>query len=118
MRINLSISLLFLVICAHAQNPNKLIRQGNNAYADSSYTTAEEIYREALAANQDAFNAAFNLADAIYKQASYEESSALFQGLTSKAESKIEKAMAYHNLGNSLLQEQKLAESIEAYKNA
>lgn len=102
----------------HAQNPNKLIRQGNNAYADSSYTTAEESYRDALAANQDAFNAAFNLADAIYKQGSYEESSALFQGLTAKAESKTEKAMAYHNLGNSLLQEQKLAESIEAYKNA
>ena len=105
-------------MCAHAQNPNKLIRQGNNAYTDSSYTTAEESYREALAANQDAFNAAFNLADAIYKQGSYEESSALFQGLTAKAESKTEKAMAYHNLGNSLLKEQKLAESIEAYKNA
>lgn len=118
MRINLSISLLFLVICAHAQNPNKLIRQGNNAYADSSYTTAEEIYREALAANQDAFNAAFNLADAIYKQENYSEASTLFQGLTEKAESKEEKAMAYHNLGNSLLQEGKLEESIEAYKNS
>ena len=105
-------------MCAHAQNPNKLIRQGNNAYADSSFTNAEEHYREALADNQDAFNAAFNLADAIYKQGSYEESSALFQGLTAKAESKTEKAMAYHNLGNSLLQEQKLDESIEAYKNA
>jgi len=118
MRIKLSISLLFLVICAHAQNPNKLIRQGNNAYADSSYTTAEESYRTALAADQNAFNAAFNLADAIYKQENYEEASTLFQGLTEKAESKEEKAMAYHNLGNSLLQEQKLEESIEAYKNA
>ena len=118
MRINLSISLLFLVICAHAQNPNKLIRQGNNAYADSSYTSAEESYRDALAANQDAFNAAFNLADAIYKQENYSEASTLFQGLTEKAESKEEKAMAYHNLGNSLLQEGKIEESIEAYKNA
>lgn len=118
MRINLSISLLFLVICAHAQNPNKLIRQGNNAYADSSYTSAEESYRDALAANQDAFNAAFNLADAIYKQENYSEASTLFQGLTEKAESKEEKAMAYHNLGNSLLKEQKIDESIEAFKNA
>ena len=118
MKIKLSISLLFLVICAHAQNPNKLIRQGNNAYADSSYTTAEKSYREALAGNQDAFNAAFNLADAIYKQENYSEASTLFQGLTEKAESKEEKAMAYHNLGNSLLKEQKIDESIEAFKNA
>jgi len=118
MRIKLCISLLFLVICAHAQNPNKLIRQGNNAYSDSSYSVAEESYRDALAANQDAFNAAFNLADAIYKQENYSEASTLFQGLTEKAESKEEKAMAYHNLGNSLLKEQKIDESIEAFKNA
>ena len=118
MKIKLCISLLLLVICAHAQNPNKFIRQGNNAYSDSSYTAAEESYRKALSANQDAFNAAFNLADAIYKQENYVESSALFQGLTAKAESKEEKAMAYHNLGNSLLQEEKIEESIEAYKNA
>ena len=118
MKIKLIISLLFLVICAHAQNPNKLIRQGNNAYADSSYTTAEKSYREALAGNQDAFNAAFNLADAIYKQENYSEASTLFQGLIAKTKSKTEKAMAYHNLGNSLLQEGKLEESIEAYKNA
>ncbi len=109
---------MFLVFWANAQNPNKLIRQGNNAYTDSSFAAAEESYRAALAADQNAFNAAFNLADAIYKQKKYEESSTLFQGLTEKAESKEEKAMAYHNLGNSLLQEQNLEESIEAYKNA
>ena len=108
----------FLVICANAQNPNKLIRQGNNAYTDSSFAAAEESYRTALAADQNAFNAAFNLADAIYKQENYKEASTLFQGLTSKAESKEEKAMAYHNLGNSLLQEGKLEESIESYKNS
>ena len=107
-----------MVICAHAQNPNKLIRQGNSAYTDSSFAAAEESYRTALAADQNSFNAAFNLADAIYKQENYEEASTLFKGLTSKAESKKDKAMAYHNLGNSLLQEGKLEESIEAYKNS
>ena len=118
MRINLSISLLFLVFWANAQNPNKHIRQGNSAYTDSSFAAAEESYRTALAADQNAFNAAFNLADAIYKQENYDEASTLFQALTEKAESKEEKAMVYHNLGNSLLQEGKLEESIEAYKNA
>lgn len=118
MRIKLSISVLFLVLCANAQNPNKLIREGNSAYADSSFVSAEESYRSALAADQNSFNAVFNLADAIYKQENYEEASTLFQALTEKTENKSEKAMAYHNLGNSLLQEEKLEESIEAYKNA
>jgi len=107
-----------MVICAYAQNPDKLIRQGNSAYTDSSFAAAEESYRKALAADQNAFNAAFNLADAIYKQGNYEQASTLFQGLIAKTKSKTEKAMAYHNLGNSLLQEGKLEESIEAYKNA
>ena len=107
-----------MVICAYAQNPDKLIRQGNSAYTDSSFAAAEESYRKALAADQNAFNAAFNLADAIYKQGNYEQASTLFQGLTSKAESKEEKAMAYHNLGNSLLQQGKIEESIDSYKNS
>ena len=72
----------------------------------------------ALAADQNAFNAAFNLADAIYKQENYGAAATLFQGLTEKAKSSYDKAMAYHNLGNSYLKEQKLNESIEAYKSA
>ena len=88
------------------------------SFADSSYVAAEENYRLALAADQNAFNAAFNLADAIYKQENYGAASTLFQGLTEKAKSSYDKAMAYHNLGNSYLKEQKLNESIEAYKSA
>lgn len=110
----------FVLVClwVNAQNPNKHIRQGNKAFADSAYVAAEENYRQALAADQNAFNAAFNLADAIYKQENYGEAATLFQGLTEKAKSSSNKAMAYHNLGNSYLKEQKLNESIEAYKSA
>ena len=118
MKFNL-VSLFVLVsLWLNAQNPNKHIRQGNKAFADSSYVAAEENYRLALAADQNAFNAAFNLADAIYKQENYGAAATLFQGLTEKAKSSYDKAMAYHNLGNSYLKEQKLNESIEAYKSA
>ncbi len=118
MKIKLLSILLLLGLIASAQNPNKHIRQGNTAYSDSSYTDAENNYRQALSADQNSFDASFNLADAIYKQEKYSESSTLFNALTEKAKTNEERAMAYHNLGNSLLKEQKLEESINAYKNA
>lgn len=118
MKFSLASLILLVSLWANAQNPNKYIRQGNKAFVDSSYVAAEENYRQALAADQNAFNAAFNLADAIYKQENYGEAATLFQGLTEKAKSSSEKAMVFHNLGNSYLKEQKLNESIEAYKSA
>ena len=58
------------------------------------------------------------MADAIYKQERYGEANSLFEALSEKTEDKIKKSETFHNLGNSLLKEQKLDQAIEAYKNA
>ena len=118
MKIKIFFGLILFGLISNAQNPNKYIRNGNSAYTDSLYSTAEEEYRQALIAEQNSFKAAFNLADAIYKQENYNESSILFNALTEKAKTKKERSISYHNLGNSLLKEQKIEESIDAYKNA
>ena len=101
-----------------AQNKKSFLRNGNELYADSSYNEAEMQYRKSLEKDQDYFNASFNLADAVYKQERYEESSALFDALKDNVLNKTDLAKVYHNLGNSLVKEQKLEEAIEAYKNA
>jgi Ca-activated chloride channel family protein len=103
---------------AFAQNKKSFLRDGNELYADSSYNEAEMQYRKSLEKDQDYFNASFNLADAVYKQERYEESSALFDALKDNAPTETDLAKVYHNLGNSLVKEQKLEEAIEAYKNA
>ena len=103
---------------AFAQNKKSFLRDGNKLYADSSYNEAEMQYRKSLEKDQDYFNASFNLADAVYKQERYEESSALFDALKDNAHTETDLAKVYHNLGNSLVKEQKLEEAIEAYKNA
>ena len=113
--------LLLLVlssITTLAQHPNQLIRSGNYEYQDSSFTESEKYYREALIKKPGSFEASFNLADAIYKQENFSESSSLFNALAEKTEQKIEKSKSFHNLGNSLFKEQKIDEAIEAYKNA
>ena len=102
----------------NAQNKKNYLRNGNNLYEDSLYNEAEIEYRKSLEKDQDYFAASYNLADAIYKQKRFEESAILFDALTDDTKTKDEKAKLYHNLGNSLLKQQKLEESIAAYKDA
>ena len=110
--------ILINTVVVFAQHPNGKIRKGNTAYKDSSYSVAEQLYREALMKDQSSYEASFNMADAIYKQERYSEANSLFKALSEKTDDKIKKSESYHNLGNSLLKEQKLDEAIEAYKNA
>ena len=119
MKVRLTLFVIILnSVVVFAQHPNSKIRKGNTAYKDSSYSDAEQLYREALMKDQSSFEASFNMADAIYKQERYSEANSLFKALSEKTDDKIKKSESYHNLGNSLLKEQKLDEAIEAYKNA
>ena len=118
MKNTLFILSLLMCITSFAQNKKSFLRDGNELYTDSSYNDAEIQYRKSLEKDQDYFKASFNLADAVYKQERYEESSALFDALIDNAPTENDLAKVYHNLGNSLTQEQKLEEAIEAYKNA
>ena len=107
-----------------SQNKKSFLREGNTLYTDSSYKEAEIQYRKSLKEDPDYFNASFNLADAIYKQENYSDSdtsigsSTRFKNLINKTRNDEELAKVYHNLGNSLVKEQKLEEAIDAYKNA
>ena len=118
MKNTLFILSLLMCITSFAQNKKSFLRDGNELYTDSSYNDAEMQYRKSLEKDQDYFNASFNLADAVYKQERYEESSALFDALKDNAPTETDLAKVYHNLGNSLVQEQKLEEAIAAYKSA
>ena len=118
MRKVLFILSILMSINSIAQNKKSFLRNGNELYADSSYNEAEIQYRKSLLEDQDYFNASFNLADAIYKQERYEESSTLFDALKDDAPTETDLAKVFHNIGNSLVKEQKLDEAIEAYKSA
>jgi len=116
------VSILFFLlsscIITNAQNKKSLIKDGNKLYTDSSFNMAEMKYRKALEKDQDYFNASFNLADAIYKQERFEESTSLFDALKDNARNNIDLAKINHNLGNSLMKENKIDLAIEAYKNS
>jgi len=100
------------------QDFRSLVREGNRQYNAQKVTDAEKSYRRALDVDEKSNMASFNLGDALYRQQKYEEAGKEFEKVASEMTGKTDKAQAYHNLGNSYLQQQKLKESIEAYKQA
>jgi len=107
------------LLSAHAQKESKDVRAGNKLYEEEKYTEAEVEYRKGLQKNPQSFEANFNLGNALFRQEKYEE--ALKQYNTAMALSKDDKqklAAEFHNIGNVLLVNGNIAESIEAYKMA
>ena len=107
-----------LPVISFAQSAYQDIREGNEAYGENDYSTAEEHYRESIRKDGSVDESAFNLGDALYRQGKYEEAARYFDMAANKAESKHAKSEAYHNLGNSFLKSEKLEEAISAYKQA
>ena len=123
-------SLLILsVLGANAQQERKYIRKGNREYNSAvidsvttdtiRYKNAEDLYREALDKDPNNWNATYNLANSLYRQGDFEEAIHQYQAVTGMDnDNKEDLAKAFHNMGNAYLQESKLDEAIEAYKNS
>jgi tetratricopeptide (TPR) repeat protein len=111
-----------------AQNERKHVRSGNKIYQKAikdttkidtaAFARAETEYRKALEKKPTDKYWNFNLADAVYKQNRFDEAAGKFSELAEQMTNPVEKARAYHNLGNSQLLNQKIDESIESYKKA
>lgn len=120
--------LMLLAVTVNGQNERKFVRQGNKYYEaamqDSTrldtvqFNKAEIEYRKALEKKPNDAKWNFNLADALYKQNKFEESAEKFKEIAEQATDKIEKSRALHNMGNSMLMNNKVDESIAAYKEA
>jgi tetratricopeptide (TPR) repeat protein len=100
------------------QSEKKLVREGNNLYEEGNYQEAEIEYRKALAEKPDYVKGKFNLGDAMYGQENYEEAGKIFNELGETAKTPAAKSGSWYNLGNTLMNQQKYKESIEAYKKA
>jgi Ca-activated chloride channel homolog len=112
-------TLALITVNAFAQKERKYIRQGNKEFESTNFENSEVSYRKAVDLEEEkTHEPAFNVGDALYKQEKYEDAIKQFESLADVEVSKEEKAKIYHNLGNSLLQNNKLKESVEAYKNA
>ncbi len=116
----LFVFMLFLngVLSAQSSVERKFVRQGNKLYEAKKYNEAEVSYRKALQEKDGSHRALFNLGDAQYKQGRFSEAANTFTELTGDNTGRQIQAKSYYNLGNALLSDKKIAESIESYKKS
>lgn len=102
------------------QHPERRhLRAGNRSYEAQEYAAGAEAFREALAKEPSSFAAAFNLADALYKQGDYAGAAEVLGALAERSDlTPGQRAKVFHNLGNDMFAQQKLKEAADFYKQS
>ena len=112
--------LLLLVLFVRevkGQVNNQILKAAEENYDKENYVDAENGFAEAFA-DKPSSTAAYNMGNAQFKQEKYGLASQSFQDAVRMAQTKEMKAKASFNLGNALIEEGLLEESIEAFKVA
>ncbi|MBK5269851.1 MAG: tetratricopeptide repeat protein [Bacteroidia bacterium] len=107
---------LYMGLCG--QRVEKIIQSGNEFYKKQQYLEAVSEYNKALAIDSSNTTAMFNLGNSMYKKNSRDEAIKAYTDLAAKAKGAGLSSDSYYNTGVVLGKQQKLEESIEAYKNA
>ncbi|WP_242203109.1 tetratricopeptide repeat protein [Aestuariivivens insulae] len=97
---------------------NNYIFEGNELASKEDFVEAEMAYRKAISEQPSTVGGNYNLGNSYYEKGNYEEALFRHQQAIKHATSKLEKHMAYHNIGNILMQNKKCKEAVEAFKNA
>ncbi len=103
-----------------ANEAKRYVASGNQVLADEgNFPKAEGEYRKAISKNPVDPTAKYNLANAYYNSEKYDEATLRYTEATKvTAATKSEKHKAFHNKGNTFMEQKKYKEAVEAYKNA
>lgn len=130
-----SIGLLLLLFAAFSQHINaqeteaelaqKAIERSNEYLSEASqlikqdkFVKGEAAYRKGISANEKQTTGNYNLGNSYYLRSQNIEAKDRFIKAAKNAETKPERHKAFHNLGNSLMNEKDYGAAVEAYKNA
>jgi Ca-activated chloride channel family protein len=97
--------------------PRRLSASGREEYERGNHPKALEAFDAAAGARPQDARTRFNLADALYKNARFDEAGALYRALGADARAPLAAASRY-NLGNALYQKQDYAGAVQAYRDA
>ena len=115
---------LFSYMLGNTQNDEVQLSQSNNyifegnSLVKENFVEAEKKYRLGVSTKQNNAVGSYNLGNAYYNSELYDEAMLRHIEAISNSDSKLEKHKAYHNIGNTLMQQKQCKEAVEAYKNA
>tara|TARA_R100001369_G_scaffold29172_1_gene52381 strand:- start:70641 stop:71558 length:918 start_codon:yes stop_codon:yes gene_type:complete len=97
---------------------NKILRTAEEELGENDFASAEASYRKAVSKNETSATARYNMANMYYGKEKPAQATSRYKQAAKVAETKEVKHDVFHNLGNSLMDQKKYQEAIEAYKNA
>jgi Ca-activated chloride channel homolog len=111
------IAFVIVLLCGNlsAQTTRSSVNKGVDLYNQRKFIDSEVEFKKGLERTPDSFQGNFDLGDSYYKEGKYEEALKSYNSALSKAGSDAMKARVYHNIGNALLKDQKINESVDAY---
>lgn len=115
-KIVLTLGMLFIALMAKSQKEQPLVRKGNELYKKQQYDKAADEYQKATALNDKNVKAQLNLGNALYKSKKPEEAQKAYETAAENAKDTRVKSKALYNEGVNYSRQNKLAESIVAYK--
>lgn len=110
--------LMLLPVLVKAQEENAAIREGNKLYHDRQFEKAMPAYQKAVEQNPKNLTARYNLANARFRNGNMPEAEKAYGDLIENTTDNKYREKGYYNKGVSLTKQQKLQESIDAYKDA
>jgi tetratricopeptide (TPR) repeat protein len=113
--------IFFLVTIAMqsiAQHVNVYVKGGNKLYKEGKFDKALPEYKKAIEVNAGDPVANYNMGNAFFRNSRYVEAATTFDNTITNGKGTAIKQKAFYNKGVSLSKQNKLQESIEAYKSA
>lgn len=114
----LSILCFWAYASTFAQVENAAIARGNKLYKEGQFEKAIEAYEQALKQNPENTIARYNLAAARFRSGKFEDAQKVYNEVLEKSNDDALKQKAAYNSGVAFTKQNKLWESIEAYKLA
>ena len=116
--VSIIFALFLATIATFAQSDRSQVRRGNRDFRKEKYQEAEISYKKALVADSLSNAAGYNLGNTFFRMENYTEADKYYSSVADSLGKGRHGSDIYHNMGNSLLNQKKYAEAIEAYKNS
>jgi len=110
--------LLMAVSAAQAQKENALIRKGNNLYRQQQIDQSQQQYQKAIQLAPDNPAANYNLGNTQFRKNNFDDAAKSYDAATGHSADQTVQEKALYNKGVSLIRQQKLPESIDAWKQS
>ncbi len=109
----------FAETAAQKMPERRLVRKGNRQFGRERYDKSIESYTRALEAAPTSFEAAYDLANAMFRAERYDTAEQTLKGIVADStRSDIDRSEAVYNLGNTQFAQQKLKEALASYRAA